>query len=80
MSESDKTRQKLVDSMRKTKTGTAGQVQSNTTDEKPAPEKTQPAATASKAGKTAKKTAKTKSENAADVDGYQSRKRRVWPD
>lgn len=80
MSESDKTRQKLVDSMRKTKTGTAVQVQLNTTDEKPAPEKTQPAAIASKTGKTKKKTVRTKPENPGDIDGYQSRQRRVWPD
>jgi len=80
MSESDKTRQKLVDSMRKTKSGAADKEQTQTTAEKTEPEKTQPAASGSKTGKAAKKPSKTKAENSVDVDAYQSRKRRVWPD
>ncbi len=78
MSESDKTRQKLVDSMRKTKSGTADKEHANTTAEKTAPEKTQPAASENKASKAVKKPSKQKSQNS--VDAYQSMRRRVWPD
>ncbi|MDZ7661699.1 hypothetical protein [Thiohalophilus sp.] len=80
MSESDKTRQKLVDSMRKTKSDSADKAQSNPTSGKTEPEKTPPAASGNKADKTVKKTAKTKPENSGAADPYQSRQRRVWPD
>ncbi len=82
MSESDKTRQKLVDSMRKTKSGSADKEQVSTAAEKTAPEKSQPATSGSKT-KTARpvrKTTKTKQEDSVNVDAYQSRQRRVWPD
>ncbi len=80
MNESDKTREKLVDSMRKTKSGSANKEQTKPTAEKTEPEKTQPAASGNKSARAEKKSSKPKTDNSGDVDAYQSRNRRVWPD
>lgn len=80
MSESDKTRQKLVDSMRKTKSDPADKEQPNSTTEKTEPKKTEPAASDNKADKAVKKKTKAKPEKTVDIDAYQSRRGRVWPD
>lgn len=81
MSQSDKTRQKLVDSMRKTKSGTTGKNESAEADEpkkaeQPAP-KAQPA---TKPKPAARKSEKKPVTTTNEADGYQSVRRRVWPD
>ncbi|MFP3874149.1 MAG: hypothetical protein ACLFV1_06805 [Thiohalophilus sp.] len=80
MSESDKTRQKLVDSMRKTKSGATDNEQSDTTAEKTEPKKAEAVTSGNKADKAPRKTPKKEPENNVGSDGYQSRQRRVWPD
>jgi hypothetical protein len=83
MSQSDKTRQKLVDSMRKTKSGATGKDDSAAADE---PKKTETQAQAPKTTTApkakpaaAKQTDKSKAAT-SEGDGYQSARRRVWPD
>lgn len=80
MSQSDKTRQKLVDSMRKTKSGATGK---NETVEADEPKTEQPrAAEAAPTAKTKPAPKRSEKKPAASnaVDGYQSARRRVWPD
>ncbi|MDY6980176.1 MAG: hypothetical protein SV201_09855 [Pseudomonadota bacterium] len=81
MSQSDKTRQKLVDSMRKTKSGTAEEnepaaEQEPKKTETPAPKKS----TSSTGSKPAAKRSEKKTASDSTTDGYQSARRRVWPD
>ncbi|MDR9437454.1 MAG: hypothetical protein RI563_11275 [Thiohalophilus sp.] len=81
MSQSDKTRQKLVDSMRKTKSGTTEDNESVSAEEKnktetPAPKKTSTATGSRTAAKRNEKNTTGKNQ----ADGYQSVRRRVWPD
>lgn len=81
MSQSDKTRQKLVDSMRKTKSGTTEDNESTSAEEQnktktPAPKKSSAATGSSPAEKRNEKNTAGKNQ----TDGYQSVRRRVWPD
>lgn len=80
MSQSDKTRQKLVDSMRKTKSGNTGKSATVSADE---PNKAQPStqkAETPSRPKPAPKRSEKKPASTGDVDSYQSARRRVWPD
>lgn len=80
MSQSDKTRQKLVDSMRKTKSGTTGKNES-AADEQQSKAESQTQKTEKPA--TAKPTAKRSEKKTVvgnEADSYQSIRRRVWPD
>lgn len=84
MSQSDKTRQKLVDSMRKTKSGATGKNESAEVDEpkktaQQAPKAESGAGASTRAKPAAKKSDK-KTDDSKQVDGYQSVRRRVWPD
>ena len=81
MSQSDKTRQKLVDSMRKTKSGTTEDNASASADEQNKTETAAPkkSSTATGSRPAAKRNEKnTSGKNKAD--GCQSVRRRVWPD
>ncbi|MGD8407158.1 MAG: hypothetical protein PVG50_04055 [Thiohalophilus sp.] len=80
MSQSDKTRQKLVDSMRKTKSGNTGKSATVSADE---PSKVQPRTQKAETPpnpKPAPKRSEKKPVSGSDVDSYQSARRRVWPD
>lgn len=80
MSQSDKTRQKLVDSMRKTKSGSTGKNDAVEADEpKTAPSRPPETASTVKT-KPAPKRSEKKPVVSNAVDGYQSARRRVWPD
>ena len=80
MSQSDKTRQKLVDSMRKTKSGNTGKSGAVSPDEpNKVQAKTQKAETTS-SPKPAPKRSEKKPVSTSDIDSYQSARSRVWPD
>lgn len=80
MSQSDKTRQKLVDSMRKTKSGAAGKSESAATDESSKTQSPAPKPEAGASKKPAPKRSEKKTADKNEVDSYQSVRRRVWPD
>jgi hypothetical protein len=80
MSQSDKTRQKLVDSMRKTKSGATAKSESAATVE---PDKVDAVATKKPTASRTKPAPKRSGKKpVADnsVDSYQSVRHRVWPD
>ena len=75
MSSNDKTRQKLMESMRKTKKGATKNIPAAESETKSKPAK----ATSKKKNVSTKKEA-AKAISKAKPDPYQSARRRVWPD
>jgi len=80
MSQSDKTRQKLVDSMRKTKSGATGKDESTEVDEPKKTGQQTPQAEPAARSKPAAKKSEKKTVTSNEMDGYQSVRGRVWPD
>jgi hypothetical protein len=80
MSQSDKTRQKLVDSMRKTKSGSTGKTgtESAAQQSKAQSKAAKPETTSNT--KPAPKRNEKKPVSGNQIDSYQSERRRVWPD
>lgn len=80
MSQSDKTRQKLVDSMRKTKSGATEEQESPAAEEQKKPESPAPKKSTGTGSKPAAKRSEKKTVSEKTTDGFQSVRRRVWPD
>jgi len=80
MSQSDKTKQKLVDSMRKTKSGTTGKSEPAVAGEQESSQLLPPKAEKGSSKKPAARRSGMKESVKKEVDSYQSIRRRVWPD
>jgi len=80
MSQSDKTRQKLVDSMRKTKSGATGKNESAATNEPGKVQAQKSKSDSTTRAKPASRRSGNKSAAEPTTDSYQSVSRRVWPD
>jgi len=80
MSQSDKTRQKLVDSMRKTKSGATGKSESAATNEPGEAQAQTSKPDSTTRAKPASRRSGSKAAAEPITDSYQSVSRRVWPD
>jgi len=80
MSQSDKTRQKLVDSMRKTKSGATGKSESAEAKEQSKAQAQKSKSDSTTRAKPASRRSGSKSAAEHTTDSYRSVSRRVWPD